>query len=87
MKQNFLFDLVFTNIPKSLCHNVVDSFPFLSLEAPRQSLGLFLPKFVFYFQVFLNPGLGIHRQTQGWSMDTNASPIWAQVMLRAYDRA
>ena len=70
-----------------LCHDLVDTLPFLSLEVPCDFLGSLLLNFVFHFSVFLNPGWGVYRQAPGRSMGTNAAPPWAQLMLRAYERA
>ena len=87
MQEKSLLDFVFTDIPDSTCHNVVDSLPFLSLEVPCNSLGLFLLNFVLHFSVFLNPGLGVYGQAQGWSMGMKAGPPWAQLMLQVYECA
>ena len=45
------------------------------------------PEFRVPFFGVLNPGRGVYRQAQGWSMGTNAAPPWAQLMLRAYERS
>ena len=81
-----LLDFVFTKISESTCRDMAGLLPFLCLDGTCDSVGLFMLNFVFHSSVFLNPGLGIFRQAQGWSMGTNAAPPWARLSLRAYER-
>ena len=32
---------------------------------------------------FVNPGLGVYHQGQGWPMGTNAPPPWLQLTLQS----
>ena len=59
--------------------------PFLSHVYDCRTLGWWLLNFIFHHTVFCNPGVGVYRQTFGFSMGTNAAPPWAHLVLRSYE--
>ena len=82
-----LFDIVFSPINQFAIHELGCDLPYFELQCHAPTNGLTLLCFVYMHTVFLSPGLGVHRQAQGWPMGTNAAPPWAQLTLRSYEHA
>ena len=60
--------------------------PFLSHVYDCRTLGWWLLNLILYHTVFCNAGIGVYRQTYGFTMGTNAAPPWAKLVLRSYER-
>ena len=67
-----LLNFIFSLIDVGDLGTLADSLAFLDKDALFEHIGMFLLNFVFHHTIFINPGIGIHHQVQGWPMGRDA---------------
>ena len=82
-----ILDFVFAPVSENCVDTLIASIPYLDNTCENNAVGLLMLNYVFHHTIFLNPGVEIYHQCQGWPLGTNAAPAWAQLTLRSFESA